>query len=85
MTFISVQEHLSLPLGDLTECITPAYMASSTLVCCVVSLRPFRWQNSAYSFPFFLDVGFPSVYYEYALLPLVNKEAASAYDRVEEN
>ena len=29
------------------------------------------------------DVGFPSVCDEYVLLPLVNKEAASAYGRAE--
>ena len=29
------------------------------------------------------DVGFPSVCYEYVLSPLVNKEAALAYSRVE--
>ena len=29
------------------------------------------------------NVGFPSVCYEYVLLPLVNKEAASAYSRAE--
>lgn len=29
------------------------------------------------------DVGFPSVYCKYALFLLVNKEAASAYDRTE--
>ena len=27
------------------------------------------------------DVGFPSVCYEYVLLPLVNKEVSLAYDR----
>ena len=29
------------------------------------------------------DVGFPSVWYEYVLLPLVNKESALAYGRIE--
>ena len=30
-----------------------------------------------------IDVGFPSVWYEYVLLPLVNKEATLAYGRAE--
>ena len=36
------------------------------------SLFPGNSSSSSYS----LDVGFPSVCYEYVLLPLVNKEAA---------
>lgn len=50
----STQAHLSPPLGDLAECITPVSMAGSILACCVVCHYSFKRLNSTYSFLFFI-------------------------------
>ena len=44
---------------------------------------PFPVLRHMQPFPWFADVGFPSVCCEYVLLSLVNKEAALAYGRAE--
>ena len=53
----SIQEHLSLPLWDLAECVTPVHMAgSSTPACCVASPCPFLFFLFLFLYPFRVSV-----------------------------
>ena len=52
----------------------------SFLFLCILLLQLRRCSPSELNW---FDVGFTTVYYEYVLLPLINKEAALAYGRAE--
>lgn len=63
----STGAHLSPPLGDWAECITPVSMASRTLAYCVMSHHPFKRLNYTYSFLFFIFLFLSAIHFSLSL------------------